>query len=282
MVLTMASADEPSPDELREIGRRLSALVNVTLTEPVDAEQLRQFVDDPAYPDSVRFALNACADALAEHEAPSEIRELREAADAYARWRSKGAPLRERLLDAIRHAQPLLDKEADQAGGRTRASPHGVDSRAARRGVRVRLWPSPESLHVFTREVSDVLERENYAVPVLLKVVEDLNRLDADHRIITRLGPVKTRIAKILRRGGHEVPAITTIVEPYAKPGIERKRARNTVTKRIESKTEEELFPSVRVDEASPKEAAVKAELEDAAMFVAGVGRNVLVLAPNS
>lgn len=94
----MARADEPSADELREIARRLCALVDVTLVDPVDAEQLRQLVDDPPLPRCIRFALNACADALAEHESPAEIRELREAAEAYSRWRTRGAPLRDRLL----------------------------------------------------------------------------------------------------------------------------------------------------------------------------------------
>lgn len=281
MVHTMASADEPSAHELREIGRRLSALVNVTLAEPVAAEQLRQLVDDAAQPACVRFALNACADALAAYEAPPEIRKLREAADAYDRWRAKGARLRERLLEALRHAQPLLDEEADQ---RANAQEQGLATLTAvqrAEGYVVRLWPSPESLRVFSREVSHVLVREDYAVPLLLKVVEDLSRFDADHRIITKLGPVKTRIAKILSRGGHGVAAITTIVEPYAKPGHERKQARNTVKRRIESKTEELLFPSVQVDPSSPKAEAMKAELEESARFVAGVGRNVLVFVPD-
>lgn len=279
-VLVVARADEPSADELREIARRLCALGDVTLDDPVDAEQLRQLVDDPALPRCVRFALNACADALAEHESPAEIRELREAAEAYNRWRTRGAPLRDRLVKAIPHATPLLDKEAqDRAAGQQEALAALTESQRAE-GYAVRLWPSPESLQTFTREVLEVVRREDYAVPWLLKVLEDLTRLNADHRIITRLGPVKTRIAKILAEHGYGVPAIATIVEPHAKPGRQRKQARNTVKRRLESKTEELLFPSVPVAASVPNAAALRAELQEAAMFVAGVGTSMLILSP--
>ncbi len=197
-VLTMAKADEPSASELGEIARGLCALANVTLDGPANAEQLRQLVDDPALPRCIRFALTACADALAEHESPAEIRELREAAEAYNRWRTRGAPLRDRLVRAINHARPLLDQEAEErAQGQEEALAALTDEQRAG-GYVVRLWPSPESLHTFTREVLEVLRREDHAVPWLLKVVEDLTRLDADHRIITMLGPIKTRIAKML------------------------------------------------------------------------------------
>ncbi len=278
----MASADEPSADELREIGRRLCAQISVTLKEPLDAEQLRQLVDDPAFPACVRFALVACADALAERESPAEIRELREAAEAYDRWRARGSAVRERLRKAISQAGPLLDNEADQRANAQEEALSALTDEQRAEGYVVRLWPSPESLRAFTREVFELLRREDYAVPWLLKVVEDLARLDADHRIITKLGPLKTRIAKILAEGGHGVPTITTIVEPFAKPGHERKRARNTVKRRLESETKEWLLASVRVDPSSPDAAALKAELRESAMFVAGVGRNVLIFAPGA
>jgi len=276
-VLPMASADEPSADELRDIARGICALVSVTLEDPVDAEQLRQLVDDPALPDWVRFALNACADALAEHESPAEIRELREAAKAYDRWRTRGAALRERLLKAICKAEPLLDAEAAARAQARDEAQAALTAEQRADGFVVQLWPSPESLRAFTREVSAVLSREDYAVPWLLKVVEDLTRFDADHRIVTMLGPVKTRVAKILAEGGHGVPAIATVVEPYAKPGRERKQACNTVNGRLKSASDDWLF-SVRVDPSAPNASALTAELEESARFVAGVGRNVLIL----
>ena len=282
MVPDMASADEPSAEELRAIGRSLCALVNVTLSEPIDAEQLRRLVDNPAIPACVCFALTACADALAEHESPAPIRELRAAADAYNRWRARGAALRERLLRAIAQAGPLLDEEAGRRAEAQEEALAALTAEQRAQGYVVRLWPSPESLRAFTREVFEVLRREDYAVPWLLKVVEDLSRLDADHRIITELGPLKTRIAKILAEGGYELPLITTIVEPLAKPGHERKQARNTVKRRLESGTQELLYPSVRVDPSSPQAAALRAELEESARFVAGVGRNVLALVPEA
>jgi hypothetical protein len=282
MVLDMARAEKPSADEVREIARNLCVLGNVTLSEPIHAEQLKRLVDDSAIPDCVCFALTACADALAEHEAPAPIRELREAAGAYNRWRARGAAPRERLLKAISQAGPLLDKEADQRADAQEEALAALTEEQRAEGYVVRLWPSPESLRAFTREVFEVLSREDYAVPWLLKVVEDLSRLHADHRIITKLGPLKTRIAKILAEGGHELPLITTIVEPLAKPGNERKQARNSVKRRLESETQELLYPSVRVDPSSPQAAALRAELEESARFVAGVGRNVLALVPEA
>lgn len=183
-------------------------------------------------------------------------------------------------MKAIPHATPLLDEEAEErAKGQQEALAALTEDQRAD-GYAVRLWPSPESLQTFTREVLEVVRREDYAVPWLLKVLEDLTRLDADHRIITRLGPVKTRITKMLAEGGYGVPVIATIVEPHAKPGRQRRQARNTVKRRLGSKTEELLFPSVQVDPSAPNAAALKAELQEAAMFVAGVGANMLILSP--
>lgn len=80
----VAKADIRSADELREIGCRLCALIDFTLEAPVTAEQPRQVVDDPTRDESVRFALNACADELAAHELPTETRELLDTAKEYA------------------------------------------------------------------------------------------------------------------------------------------------------------------------------------------------------
>ena len=77
--------------------------------------------------------------------------------------------------------------------------------------------PSSESLRAFPRDVFEILQRAAYALPWLAKVVEDLSQLDVDHRVVTRLCPVKTGVAKILAVGGHGVPTQRD-VQSYASP----------------------------------------------------------------
>jgi hypothetical protein len=276
----MAKADNPGAEELREIGRRLCTLVDYIPDEPVDAEQLRLVVDDPQRDRSVRFALNVCADALAAHELPPKIRELLDALRDYIEWFAGGAARRERLERAISSAGPLLDEEADaRAQGRAEAMAQALTAEQRADGYIVELWPSPESLRYFPREVLELLHRQTYALPWLLKLLEDLPRLDASHRVISIQAPVKTSIVKILDAGGYDVREIADVVEPYAKPGRERAQAQNTVRARIKSTSEDWLFTR-KVDPSLPNAEAVAADRKEAARFVAGVGRNVLVLAP--
>jgi hypothetical protein len=276
----MAKADNPGAEEFREIARRLCALIDFIPDEPVNADQLRQVVDDHQRDKSVRLALNICADALAAHELPEKIRELLDALRDYIEWFARGAARRERLARALSSAGPLLNEEADaRAQGRAEATAQALTEEQRADGYIVELWPSPESLRFFPHEVLELLEREAYALPWLLKLLEDLPRLDASHRVISVLAPVKTGIAKILHAGGYDVPAIADVVEPYATRGRKRAQAQNTVRARIKSTSEDWLFTR-RVDPSVPTAAAIAADLEDAARFVAGVGRNVLILAP--
>jgi hypothetical protein len=278
IVLAVATADNPGPDELREIGRLLLALVGIAQPEPVDVERLRSAADEPQHNKWVRFAIGACADAVAAHELPDEVQELGAATLAYNQQMQRSEAARSRLTAAINQAIPALDERATERFEARAEATASLSEVQRADGFVAELWPSPESIHTFPREVLDVLERGAYAVPWLLKVVEDLARLDADHRIITKHVPIKTRIAKALRAGGYGIPAIASATEPFAKPGRERRQALNKVRQRLKSKTEELLFPRVRVDPSAQNAAALRAELEESAMFVAGVGTNVIVV----
>lgn len=275
----MPRANEPDAEELREIGRRLCALVGLTPHEPVCAESLRDVIHDPACKKAVRIALTVCADELAALELPPELRELREATDEYARWMVGGGKLRARLVAALNAALPLLEEEADRkAEALANASATVLTAEERDRGDTLQTWPSPESLRAFPRKVLEVLPIEEYAVIWLNRVVQDFVRLDADFRIATVQSPLKTSIAKILSAGGgYSVAQIATVIEPRAKAGPERRQARNTVLRRLES-TSEDLFICPRIDPESPDAAAITAEFERAAKFVQGSGTDVVVL----
>lgn len=267
----MANVAEPDCEELQEIGRRLCALVDLAAEEPVCAESLRDAVHDPACRENkfLRFALVMCADALEAHELAPELRRLRKAVDAYAAWSDSGAELRAELIEATESAMALTDDEADRRG---EALAEALTDEERAEGLVAKLWPSPESLRTFPRAALDLLKREPYVVGWLRKVMHDLSRLNADYRIAEDLAPIKTRLAKTLASGGYSHAQIATVLEPWAKPGRERKRARNAITKRLKSKAEDLLYPTVRVSESNA------AEMHAAANFVAGVGANVRVL----
>ena len=271
-IRSVASAMEPGPEELQEIGRRLCALAGLIPEEPVCAETLQHALHSPACCEkkNVVLALRMVADALAAHELPPELRLLRQRVDAYADWLEHGNELRVQLAAAIIEAQPMLDEEADTRAD-ARANAFTDEERA--QGLVAVLWPSPESVRHFPREVLDVLGREVYAVTWLQKVMHDLPRLDADHRIFARLTPIKTGITKTLAAGGYRLPEITTVLEPRAKSGPKRKQARNTVRRRLESKSKDMLY--VRAHSSGP---AVAAENEETARSLAGLGTDVRVV----
>jgi len=66
-----------------------------------------------------------------------------------------------------------------------------------------------------------------------------------------------------------------TPFEPHANSSIERRKAQNTVRRRLESTTEDMLFTR-KVDPSLPNAATLAAAREEAARFVAGVGRGTL------
>lgn len=279
-MLAVATADDPDAPELREIARELCALIDVTPREPIDVEQLRELVDDPKHDQAVRFAVNACADALAAYELRAEIRHLRSTLLAYLSWFSKGDALRRQLVDALSKAGPFLDDEAEaRALGEAEATNQALTDEQRADGYRVKLWPSPETLGTLPREVSVLLQQEGRMLARLSKVLGDLANLDASPEVISSFIPVKTRIAKMLAAGGYEVPEITTVTEPHAKSGPERRQAQNTVWRRVKSARGERLYTR-KVDPSLPNAAALAAAREEAARFVAGVGRNVVILAP--
>jgi hypothetical protein len=277
----MASAATPGGDELREIARRLCDLVDITLPEPIDVGDLREVVDDPRHDRAVRYALSACADALAAHELPPEIRRLRAALEAYLKWLSEGNPLRKQVVEALSEAGPALDEEARaRAEGEAEATAQALTDEQRADGYRVKLWPSPEALDTLPHEVFVMLQGGPNMLGRLLKVLDDLPCLEASPEVVSGLIPIKIRIAKILKAGGYKVAEIATVTEPYAKSGPARRRAQNTVRGRLKSITEEMLYTR-KVDPSLPNAAALAATREAAAMFVAGVGSNVVIFKPD-
>lgn len=263
---------EPKRDELQEIGRRLCALVHLIPEEPVCAATLRHALHDPACREKecVVLALGMCADALDAHELPPELLLLREAVDAYADYSERDLEPRTRLIAAILEALPILDEEAEQ---RADARATAITDEERDQGLIPVVWPSPESLQKFPREVLDVLRREAHAIRWLQKVMHDLSRLDADHRIFSRLSPVKTGITKALAAGGYSIPRITTVLEPLARPGPGRRQARNTVRRRLESSSKD-----IHYVQPHGSDEMVAAENEQCARSLAGLGPVIRVV----
>jgi hypothetical protein len=276
----MPKAEEPDAHELREIGRRLCALVDTKPEEPVDATALRLVMDEqvramPEEAQRVRFALGICADALAALELPLEVQNLRALLDEYVEHRAKTDDLRCRLAKAIEAAVPILD---DEAAARADALEwEGVlTEEELAQGFELRLWPSPESLRQFPLALVDAMAREDYATAWLQKILHDLARLEASPEIHTNHVPTKTRLAKALKHAGYDVAEIARVTEPNARQGEERARARNAVTRRLQSKSEDlviSLLPLAK--DGQSENPLTSAQREESARFVAGVGRDV-------
>jgi hypothetical protein len=268
-------ADEPSAEELQEIGRKLCALVELTPQEPVCAAQLRAALSHARCVENsaVRFALSLCADALAAHELPPEIHQLRDVLDEYAR----SVSTQQRLVRAILAAQPLLNAEADL---RAEACEGALSEEQLANDLEAYVWPSPSSLRTFPATLLEVLKAQAYVVPWLQKVLDDLPRLEASHLVETTHIPVKTGITKALANAGYSPARIATITHPFAKAGRQRSQACNTTLRRTESQYEE-LLRVPTVPESAANADAMKAEIDRAARFVAGVGEYVCVSSYN-
>jgi len=275
-------ADLPEERELHEISRRRCTRMGVKPREPITAVGLRQIVDERRR--TVRkvgllLALRACADALAVHELPPELRALRDALDEYVDWlrRSKGAA--RRLTAAAEAATPLLDSEAETRTAALQAVVLTEEQRA--KGLEARVWPSPESLRAFPRAVVNALPHAHYVVSWLHKMLQDLTLIDADPEIILMLAPPRTRMAQALAHAGYRVSEITTIIHPFAKTGAARSRARNAVTRRLALR-DDQFRPTIPIPSDAPDAVARWAALDDAARFVAGGGHEGLVIATSA
>lgn len=219
----------------------------------------------------VVYALTLCGDALAALELPAEVQEAREAIDEYVSWSRSGSELRARLLDSLIKAKPFLDEEAER---RAQALTEALTEEVREQGLVPTTWPSPESLKTFPNAMTHAIGGETYCAAWLQKVMHDLPRIDANVRLATRLSPIKTGIAKALARAGYDIPTITTVTEPFACPGPERRQACNTVGKRLESTTEDLVFVP-RSDPMARDTQTLAAELERVERFVAGVSEDV-------
>jgi hypothetical protein len=269
----VTSTPQPNADELQEIGRRLCALLPVQPEEPISAMSLRCAYHDPICEGNphVRYALALCADALAALELPLEVQEARAAVDEYVSWSRTGRELRVRLVESLLKAKPFLDDEADR---REQALAEAITDAEGEQGLVSKTWPSPESLRAFPSAMRDVIGRDIYCSAWTQKVLHDLPRLDADARVELRLSPIKIGLAKALERAGYDVPKIATVTEPFAQPGSERRQARNTVMRRLESATEDLAFVP-RSDPTAPNTETLATELDRPERFTAAVSEDV-------
>jgi hypothetical protein len=266
--------DEPALDELTEIGRRVCNLLGVKPGEPVTASRLRRIADKlsasvPRERWSVVYALRICADAMAAHELPAEVRELREVIDAHAHHLLQSEELRERVRVALEKAIPVLDREAAL---RAQALDTALTDDERRAGAMGSIWPSPEALLALPRELLGLLPDEPSTVGRLQKVLHDLTLVDADARIVAHFAPTNIRMAKALKQAGISVADIASALKPFAKDGPARKQARNTVQGYLKSKSEDTLRAAYRVPPDAPNRAQQLQELEEAARRVVGFG----------
>jgi hypothetical protein len=271
--MRLVATPQPNEDELQEIGRRLCKLVPVHPEEPISAMSLRCAYHDPICDGKphMRYALALCAGALAALELPAEVQEARDAVDEYVSWSRTGRDLRIRLAESLLKAKRFLE---DEAARREQALAEATTDVEREQGLVSKTWPSPESLRAFPSAMRDVIGRDIYCSAWTQKVLHDLPRLDADARVELRLSPIKIGLAKALERAGYDVPTIATVTEPFAQPGSERRQARNTVTRRLESTTEDLAFVP-RSDATASSTATLATELERPERFAAGVSEDV-------
>jgi hypothetical protein len=275
-------ADLPEPDELHEIGRRLCARMGVKPREPITAVGLRRIIDERGHTipkAGLVDALRACADALADQEQSPELRELREALDAYVDWLRRSEDAERRLCAAVASAMPLLDEEAASRA----AALEAVEPTEAQRaqGAVPTIWPSPESLCGFPRVVAGLLPQVRHAVLWLRKTAQDLRRIDADPRVVLVEAQPRTRMAMALAREGYRPAEITTITHPFARTGAARSRARNAVVARLALR-DDTIVPTIAIPSEAPNAEARLAALDDAARFVLGRGHEGLVVATSA
>ncbi|MDX2055496.1 MAG: hypothetical protein SFV15_24045, partial [Polyangiaceae bacterium] len=239
-------SDEPSLKDLPEIGKRLCALIGAVPAQPVNAFALRRVHDDhfhlvPPQRHGVLHALSICADALARHEQPPEVRALRDLIDEFAAASQRTGKLQEALLAATKAAIPVLDAEAEVRGA-AQAAALTVEEAAI--GLTANIWPSPASLSTFPRALLVVIPRQRYIVQWLQKVLHDLPRLRADPRVVGVLAPTNIRMAKALKAAGLEPGEIATVIKPFERRGRGRAQARNTVLRYLKAKSEDQMYPT--------------------------------------
>jgi hypothetical protein len=216
----------------------------------------------------ILYAIRICADAMAEHALPVEIRELRDVVDAFERERIQNRALRQELVDAVQRALPVLEEEA---GLRARAMDAALTPEERAQGAEATIWPSPEALTMLPGELVAALAREDAVIDLLGKALGDLSRIDADPLILTHLAPTNIRMAKALKLAGCSVAEIATIIKPFEN-GPARKQARNTVQRYLQSKSED-IFEAVGpVPRDAPDRAELLKKLEEAAHRAMGLG----------
>jgi hypothetical protein len=205
---------------------------------------------------------------MAVQELPAEIRALRKAVDAYARYMLQSQEVRQRLAVALEKAVPSLEREA---AARSKLRVPDIGAEHAEAAGQSSTWPSPESLVELPRKLLDLLPEEFGIVGRMRQVLHDLSRVDGDPRIVPRFAPTNIRMAKALDLAAYSAADIATIIKPFAKTGAARKQARNTVLRYLTSKSEDMLLAWSIPPDAPDRAQRVK-ELEEALDRVMGMG----------
>jgi hypothetical protein len=263
----MPTADRPGLTELREIASRLwKRVASNQPPQPLTSFVLQRIADAEGKskePKTRLFALamSACADALAEAEAevelPQEIHELRAAVDAHCEWITDANKHSSRVQAAVDKAVPALESWADKRAKEIALAES--DEERARLFVN---W-EPKSFVEGPRALAATFSRHLEVAFRCQKLLHDMVLPNAHAKISANTAPIKTRLAKILKRAGLSPAEIATITEPFAKPGDERRQARNTVRARQKTgKGDTFSFTAPDVPElVAPLEAAVALRL---------------------